>query len=572
MAKKIITSQKGNYAGTKAADALTVRGSRNTVRAGRGNDIISIAAGSGHKIYGEAGKDRITLGRNAGTGMNIYGDDSGNKITGNDTIVINGGKRNKIFGGKGADTFIINGGSSNYLYGGTGNDTFVIGKNSTGTAIVRDFHDVEGNTDKVRIEGVLKKMRSSGKNVIITGGRSGSLTLASAIMDTIRLQDNRGNYTVSDTAIKLGRNFKGHLNTNAFMPYIKSISGTAGNDVITVSGGSEMEVFTGGGDDRISVAKGNGHCIDSGKGNDRVTVSSDKGVEVFTSVGNDTVIINGGSGHIINSGGGSDKIYINKGGDHFVSKAALEPFNGSEYVKIGKDAGNNIEVLSSGEQRGDETIVVDGGSGHWIQLGNTGKQRVVINSGNENEIRLGGGTGYAGITVNGGNKNHISCTGAAAGTTYDIKVLKGSGHSVTIERYTDSSDANITVAAKDVTLDLGNTFNNSNNVMVEWSDQIGTLFIDTYKDFDSSGPDSYLTIKGANSGSFQLTKFTEVIYSDPVNGDVSGLVGLCLTDVNSPGCQIKISKWFSEQQFSGITFGNGEFLSYYDINAKFSGI
>ena len=86
------------------------------------------------------------------------------------------------------------------------------------------------------------------------------------------------------------------------------------------------------------------------------------------------------------------------------------------------------------------------------------------------------------------------------------------------------------------------------------------------KDFESSGKDSYLTIQGANSGDFSFSTFSEIIYDDPSYGPIYGPWGLAITSTVNPDCLIKITNWSMDQQFSGITFDNGEFLSYEDIN------
>ncbi len=120
------------------------------------------------------------------------------------------------------------------------------------------------------------------------------------------------------------------------------------------------------------------------------------------------------------------------------------------------------------------------------------------------------------------------------------------------------------VAAKNVSLDLGNC-NKSNHVMVQWSDNIGTLAIDSNHDFDEYGVANELTIYGANSSDFTFSKFQDYTYVDGYGYFPSSL-GLSVESVNSD-CHIKISNWWN-QPFSGITFGNGESLSYTDINSR----
>ena len=181
MAKRTSIKNKDILKGTNAADVLTVKHSQVTVNAGKGNDKINVNSGSKHRIYGDAGKDTITVGAKAGTGMKVYGDDAKGKLTGNDTFNINGGKKNYFYGGKGVDTFNVNAGTTNYIYGGAGNDVIVIGKTSTGTAVVKDFSVSKSNTDKVKVLGkAVKNIAVSGKNMIVKGGKSASVTLQNA--------------------------------------------------------------------------------------------------------------------------------------------------------------------------------------------------------------------------------------------------------------------------------------------------------------------------------------------------------------------------------------------------------
>ena len=573
MAKRSISKINGTLKGTNAADNLTVKGKHNTVYAKKGKDRITLSKGSGHKIYGESGNDTITIGKTAGSGNRIYGDDAKNKTAGHDKIVINGGNNQYIYGGKGNDTITINGGNNHYIFGGQGFDTFAIGKKFAGTVTIKDFgSELRNNADTLKIIGnTISKTKISKQNIIVTAGKS-TIKLENTKGRKIFVQDSRGDYMMSDTAVELYGNFKGSVNTSTFSPTLKSLSGTERNDTITVSSGSNTKVFTRGGDDTVFVTKGNGHIVDTDKGHDTVTISGGQEVEVFTDIGNDKIIVNGGSAHSINSGSGNDEIFINAGSDHFVVRQMnYDPIYGNEYVEIGKNAGDNIHILSfNNSMHGDETIVVNGGNKHWIQLANDGKQNVTVNNGNDTEVRLSGGVEPAAVTVNGGKNCEIVCSGSNVEATYEINVLKGEGHSVKMEHYVNdfSNNANIVIAAKNVTLDLGNQLG-SNNVTVQWSNNIGKLYIEAYKDFESSGLDSYLTVSGAKRDDFDFTKYPEFVIVPGYEPMFAGFVLSVKSKVN-PDCKIDVYNWWGDKQFSGITFVKGEsseFLSYNEINS-----
>ena len=538
MAKKTITGNKDSYEGTNAADTLIVQGSKNTVKAGKGKDKITIYSGSGHRVYGEAGVDTITVGRKAGSGNKIFGDDAKNKISANDKIVINGGKKNYIYGGKGNDTITINAGKKNYIYGDQGNDTFVIGKKSTGTAVIKDFGAGKRNTDTLKIVGgTISKTKFSKQNMIITAGKS-TVTLAHAKGMEIQVVDSRGSYTMSDTSVRLN-NYKGTINTSSFSPSLKNIIGTSKKDTITISGGSNIDVYA-----------------DSGS---------------------DTITVNGGSEHGINGGSGDDKIFVNAGSGHRISKSGngYGQIVGSDYVEINKDAGDEIVVDIFGDMaKGNETIIVNGGNKHWIQLGNEGKQNVTVNSGDGHSVRLTGRAfGEAKVTVEGGNNNQVVCSGNTHGTPYDIKILKGENHTVKLDSAGKSleASADITVAAKNVSLDLDNNYK-SNNVIVQWSGNIGTLYIESTHGGDENAVANTLTIDGANSNDFTFSKYKDYfLYDDTESGKSYYIAGLSIDSKTNPDCKIQISDWWGGKSFTGITFGNGEFWDYEKVSNQVPG-
>ena len=179
MAKSIV-----NKNGTKNADTIEITASNLIIKAGKGNDKITLTKGKKNTVYGEAGNDTVT----------------------------------------------VNGGSSN-LYGGAGNDVYVIGKNSTGTAKVKDFSVKKGNTDSVTITGgTVKSIGVSGSDVIVKGGKSAALTLQNAKNKTFTVTDTLGNYTVSGSNVKLtlGKNYKGTLTAASFITTVDAKSNANG--------------------------------------------------------------------------------------------------------------------------------------------------------------------------------------------------------------------------------------------------------------------------------------------------------------------------------------------------------
>ena len=297
MAKKSSTKNKSILAGTKAADTLTVKHTQVTVNAGAGKDRINVNSGSKHKIYGEAGNDTIVIAAKAGSGSKIYGDDAKGKLTGKDTFTINGGKKNYFYGGKGVDTFNVNGGTTNYIYGGAGNDVIVIGKNSTGTAIVKDFSVKSGNKDTVKVfGGAVKNIAVSGKNMIVKGGKSAAVTLQNAKNKTFTVTDTLGTYTISGANVKLalGKKFKGTLNAASF---ITTVDGRSDANAITINGNAKNNTIYGGAGNNILNGGAGNDTLTGGAGKDTFVYANGQGKDNISdyTAGQDTLQISGGA-------------------------------------------------------------------------------------------------------------------------------------------------------------------------------------------------------------------------------------------------------------------------------------
>ena len=436
MAKLSSTKNNSPLKGTNSADTLTVKHSQITVKAGKGNDTVIVNKGSKHKIYGEAGNDKITIAKTVktNTGMKVYGDDANNKLSGKDKFVINAGKKNYFYGGKGTDTFTVNGGTSNYLYGGAGTDTFVIGSASTGTAIVKDFTA----SDKVQVIGNTSSIAVSKKNMIIKGGKSGkaSLTLTNAKGKKFTVTDNQGSYFVnsSNIALTLTKYFKGTLSAPSFITNIdarklefeKSSSGYDIKREVDVTGNAKANT--------VYVANIDGGTYQGGAGKDTMIITSGNNHIIYGDdkagklSGNDTITVKGGSGHNVYGGAGSDIITVEKsfsvddnktitidggaGVDTIHMYGGGTTYNRNNYIFGGNDndriylydtVRNYIKVNGG---NGNDTIEINGGNNHTIN-GDAGDDNITLKGGSSHTINGGSGINtiklYSGKnTVNGG--------------------------------------------------------------------------------------------------------------------------------------------------------------------------
>ncbi len=216
--------------GTAKADNLTVKESNVIVNAGKGNDIITIAKG----------------------------------------------KKNIIHGNKGNDTIYINGGSSNSIYGDEGNDTFVVSKKSK--AVIKDY---TAGKDTLRVSGTITGTSRKNKNLVINVGK-GAVTLEDTSGKVISVKDSRGSYTISKTAISLGKTFKGTMNANNFLPTVKTIDARKTIKAVNITGNA--------GSNTIYAGKASGN-INGGAGNDKIIVSSGKKHTLRGGTGKDTYAI-----------------------------------------------------------------------------------------------------------------------------------------------------------------------------------------------------------------------------------------------------------------------------------------
>lgn len=367
MAAKSSVKNKSALTGTNAADVLTVQHSEVTVKAGKGNDKITVSKGAGNVLYGGTGADTITIGKSAGKGNKVYGD-AGNdtiKVSAKYGVTINGGAGNdKLYGGKGNDTFTGDKGKDTFFYAnGGGKDTIT---------------DYQAGEDKLQItSGSISKtaVAKNKKDLVFTVGK-GTITLKNAAGKKISMKDTRGTYTMNNKLITLGKDFTGTMDATKYVSTIKSIDarnvakavnitgnsqanrilpgrggGTykcgAGNDTIEIDGNGEYTVhgndgkdtiliksstkctvYGDAGDDNINInGVGTGNTVYGNDGNDTIHVTNGKNV-IDGGAGNDTIIIVGGSSHIISCGAGADTIHIVGGLSHIISGGAgADTFN-----------------------------------------------------------------------------------------------------------------------------------------------------------------------------------------------------------------------------------------------------
>ena len=166
--------------------------------------------------------------------------------------------------------------------------------------------------------------------------------------------------------------YKYYDGTKSTTRYSTEIYGGAGNDTITVTGGSYSKVFG----DYAYSSSGNA------TGHDRFYVKSGTGHEIFTGWGNDKVYVSGGSNIFIKNGINESHLFV--GGD--------DAYSGNDRIEI--SGGKNImfqgsQGTSDGKDYGAETIVITGGSG--LDISTQGCADTITISSGTGKVNTGSG-------------------------------------------------------------------------------------------------------------------------------------------------------------------------------------
>ena len=207
-----------------------------TLNAGAGNDIV----------YGTAFNDNLTGGAGNDT---LEGGD------GSDTLT--GGAGNDILeGGEGADTFVYS--------AGDGNDTI------TDYTVGEDLITItSGNISKTELVDNGKQV----KDLKFTIG-DGSITVKDVGTKSISLEDSRGSYTAGGTDIKLGDDFTGTLDANAYSSTVTTIDGRSTTKGVTITGNSNANTIYGGSGADVLNAGAEDSYLNGGTGDDTYAVAN----------------------------------------------------------------------------------------------------------------------------------------------------------------------------------------------------------------------------------------------------------------------------------------------------------
>ena len=428
--------------GKKTSTNKISKNGKNRIYGAAAKDTFTVKGGKLNYIYGDAGNDTITVTSKIGSGNRIYGDDAKDKVSGNDTFNINVGSKNYFYGGKGVDTFNVNGGTTNYIYGGAGNDVIVIGKTSTGTAIVKDFSVKSGNKDTVKVTGgAVKSIAVSGKNMIVKGGKSASVTLEGAKSKTFTVTDTLGSYTVAGANIKLalGKNVKGTVTAASF---ITTVDGRSDANAITINGNAKNNTIYGGAGINVLNGGAGNDTLSGGAGKDTFVYANGQGADTITDyvAGQDTLQFSSGSiSKTAIANGGKDLVFTVGNGSITLQNAATKSVSLKD--SRGSYTASNTAIILASNFTGTMDATKYLASVTTIDGRNAAKAVNITGNARNNTIYAG----KAGGTLNGGAGNDTlyggvgndTLTGGAGNDTFVY--VNGQGND-TITDYIEGQD------------------------------------------------------------------------------------------------------------------------------------
>ena len=267
-----------------------------------------------------------------------------NTVIGNnqDNIIYAGNFGGTYQGGEGNDTF-YSGSGNNIMNGGAGNDTFVYCGN--GNTIIQDY--TQGQDTLEIANKYISKTTLSGANVVFMVG-NGSVTVENGFGKTISLKDSHGSYTMSDTAIILGADYRGDMFADNFLSSVTLIDG---RKIVTT------DHLVGNSLDNTIYAGNMGGMYEGGSGNDTLVGG----------LGNDG--FHGGEGDDTLTGGeGADMFIYGKGDGNDI----ITDYNEMDTITVYNGYISNTTLANNGKDVvftvGDGTFTLQNAAGKTISL------------------------------------------------------------------------------------------------------------------------------------------------------------------------------------------------------------
>lgn len=366
-------------------DTINVNSNVETLKAGNGNDTIIASNAKVTTLDAGNGDDKITVTKSTISTLN-----AGN---GNDIITLgDGAKVSKLNAGNGDDTISVSSKANvanATIDGGAGTNSLKLtdGKVDLTKTTLTNISAISGEgklkasqlngialnlgTERLNAAGESTGTYDAAKLEVAADKASGAIDLTKVAVAEESTGHELNITNVKNSSIKLNNDSLGNSDDAANTDATKvTITGTAGNDVITLESGKVTSLDSNEGNDKVTIASaasvntltlnngantvtvaGKVNTLTAGAGDDNVNVSGEVST-LTTGTGNDTISVSG-KVKTIEAGEGDDKISVTAGEVDTLNAGA-----GADTISVA--AGARVKDLDAGD--GDDIIAITAGA------------------------------------------------------------------------------------------------------------------------------------------------------------------------------------------------------------------
>ena len=366
-------------------DTINVNSDVETLKAGNGNDTIIASNAKVTTLDAGNGDDKITVTKSTISTLN-----AGN---GNDIITLgDGAKVSKLNAGNGDDTISVSNKANvanATIDGGAGTNSLKLtdGKVDLTKTTLTNISAISGEgklkasqlngialnlgTERLDAAGESTGTYDAAKLEVAADKASGAIDLTKVAVAEESTGHELNITNVKNSSIKLNNDSLGNSDDAANTDATKvTITGTAGNDVITLESGKVTSLDSNEGNDKVTIASaasvntlnlnngantvtvaGKVNTLTAGAGDDNVNVSGEV-TKLTTGTGNDTISVSG-KVKTLEAGDGDDKISVTAGEVDTLNAGA-----GADTISVA--AGARVKDLDAGD--GDDIIAITAGA------------------------------------------------------------------------------------------------------------------------------------------------------------------------------------------------------------------
>lgn len=366
-------------------DTINVNSDVETLKAGNGNDTIIASNAKVTTLDAGNGDDKITVTKSTISTLN-----AGN---GNDIITLgDSAKVSKLNAGNGDDTISVSSKANvanATIDGGAGTNSLKLtdGKVDLTKTTLTNISAISGEgklkasqlngialnlgTERLNAAGESTGTYDAAKLEVAADKASGAIDLTKVAVAEESTGHELNITNVKNSSIKLNNDSLGNSDDAANTDATKvTITGTAGNDVITLESGKVTSLDSNEGNDKVTIASaasvntlnlnngantvtvaGKVNTLTAGTGDDNVNVSGEVST-LTTGTGNDTISVSG-KVKTLNAGDGDDKISVTAGEVDTLNAGA-----GADTISVA--AGARVKDLDAGD--GDDIIAITAGA------------------------------------------------------------------------------------------------------------------------------------------------------------------------------------------------------------------